>query len=178
MATARAVRAETPTSGDEADEADEPLGERVGWAELWYESAAPSRCPGRSGDEHAMISFEHAKVLLAEQGGGAATSRALAEALSTGAAAPMSSSPGGGSADSLARDFEIRRRSATRAGLEVAGLDEVLQALNTSPEDASVTLFHFRTQGELFSLFIRDEDERILGAFRLVIRPHETRTSA
>ena len=123
-----------------------------------------------------MLSFEHAETLLAGQADLSATSRALADALSTGAA--TCSSPGGGSADSLARDFEIRRRSAARAGLEVAGLDEVLQALNTSPEDASVTLFHFRTQGELFSLFIRDEDERILGAIRLVRRPHETRTSA
>lgn len=62
-----------------------------------------------------------------------------------------------------------------RAELEVVGLDEVLQALNTSPEDASVTVLHFRTQGELFSLFIRDEDERILGALRLVLRPHAPR---
>lgn len=122
-----------------------------------------------------MISLERAKALLAEQGGGAATSRALNDALLTGAATCASPTPGGGSAYGLARDFEIRRRSAMRAELEVAGLDEVLQALHTSPGDASVTVLHFQTQGELFSLFIRDEDERILGAIRLVRRPHEPR---
>ena len=122
-----------------------------------------------------MISFKRAKTLLAEQADGAATKRVLADALSTGAATPMSSSPGGGSAHDLARDFGIRRVTAARAGLDVAGLDEVLQALHTSPGDAYVTLMHFQTQAELFSLFIRNVDERILGAIRLVKRPNEQR---
>lgn len=122
-----------------------------------------------------MISFERAKTLLAEQADGSATKQVLADALSTGVATPMSSSPGGGSAHDLARDFGIRRVTAARAGLDVAGLDEVLQALHTSPGDAYVTLMHFQTQAELFSLFIRNVDERILGAIRLVKRPKEQR---
>lgn len=122
-----------------------------------------------------MISFDGAKTLLVGQAGDSAASRALAEALSTGAARPMFSSPQGGSAHDLARDLEHRKRCAAQCGHEAAGLDEVLQALYANREDASVTLLRFDGQGEEHFLFIRDEDERVLGTFRLDRRPREQR---
>ncbi len=119
-----------------------------------------------------MISLERAKTLLVEQAGGAATSRVLVDAISTGTAVPISSSPGGGTARTLARDFGIRKASTERGGHEAVGLDEVLQALHASP-GASITLLHFRGQDEVFSLFIRDADECVLGVVRLAVPPEE-----
>ena len=114
-----------------------------------------------------MISLERAKELLDLQAGASAPGEALREAIATGNAAPISTTPGIGSAHELARDFGIRRMSAARSGLIVAGLDEVLSELEACPDNTAVTIFHFRDLREVFSVFLRDAEERVLGVIRI-----------
>ena len=116
-----------------------------------------------------MISFERAKVLLNQQASASATGEALREAIATGTAAPISTTPGIGSAHELARDFGIRKVSAARSGREVAGIDDVLNTLKACPDDTAVIIFHFRDTRDIFSLFLHDAEESVLGVIRVTL---------
>jgi len=116
-----------------------------------------------------MTSLERGKVALALQAraGGTPTVLTLDKALTAGSAVAVSGTPGGGLARELARDFGIRKMVAAESRQQVQGIDEVLEALGMSGHRDRVTLLPFRSSDQVFSLFVRDRDERVLGVIQL-----------
>ncbi|MCB9766193.1 MAG: hypothetical protein H6739_40835 [Alphaproteobacteria bacterium] len=98
-----------------------------------------------------------------------ATLTALSDALRSGAAQSLRDTPEEGTASELQAAVELRRRMMIAAGLEVRGLPHVLERLAACPRDALVLVFRFRAPSARYAVFIRADDEQVLGASALLL---------
>lgn len=121
-----------------------------------------------------MTSFDQVKILVHQQREVSPTIAACARALETDAAEPLGPFPGGDLARRVLADFEIRAAAAARAGGVPTGLIDAIEALALVPGEERVTIAHFATVEETFSVFVRDSGERVIGC---IVAPRRTRVS-
>ena len=91
----------------------------------------------------------------------------LRDALASGQAISV------GQGELLAKDaaatFRIRQKTTERAKTDTSGFADVLLALGQRPSDERITLFHFSTADQMFTVFTSSSDE-ILGCIRVTQR--------
>ena len=82
--------------------------------------------------------------------------------LASGAAQYLADHPGRLSTRDALATFSIRQRTAAAAGVVIQGIDELLHALQNST-DTRVLLFHVATSDQVFTLFVEEQSESLLG---------------
>lgn len=110
-----------------------------------------------------MITLDEVKKLVRAHGAASPTVAACAHALELEGAVALSPVSGGDLARRLLRDLKVRAVTAAPAGAPPAGLAAVLDGLAAVPGDEHVSLAHFGTDGETFSVFVRNVGEEVLG---------------
>ena len=83
--------------------------------------------------------------------------------LSAGELHPMPCDPGREGARSLSATFAIRARTTAAAGVRTLGLDATVARLTALPPDELILLFHFSGAKRIFSVFVREVDEQVVG---------------
>ncbi len=59
--------------------------------------------------------------------------------------------------------FEVRQRTASSAGREIAGIDSVLDRLRQRDHGDEVLLFHFVTEDRFYTVFVDEDVPELIG---------------
>lgn len=92
---------------------------------------------------------------------------ACIDALKSGVAQVIGTEPGHGVAWENLATFQIRRRVAQEAGIEIPGLDELLESLAECRSDEPLLVIHLGTIDRTFTIMIEERTKRVLGCIRL-----------
>jgi hypothetical protein len=71
--------------------------------------------------------------------------------------------PGHEQARSLGATFAVRAKTSAAAGIRTLGLETTVSRLNALAPETSVLLFHFSGNRRVFSVFVDEVDEQIIG---------------
>lgn len=124
-----------------------------------------------------MLTFRDAMALARDASPRTASLTELLELLEAGGEHAEELVPGCMSAHEALATFGIRRRTTLAAGIEVLGLDEVLDALAEVAPDVEVLLFFVTSPHRVFTLVVRP-DAKLLGCVRVVVVPGRSRAIA
>jgi hypothetical protein len=92
-----------------------------------------------------------------------AVSRALVDDIRAARVAPVLPGPGREAAHSVRATFSIRARTTVASGISTLGIEETLAHLSALAPEDSVLLFHFSGAKRVFSVFVREADQSIVG---------------
>lgn len=90
-------------------------------------------------------------------------SRRLVDDLRSEQVQSVLAEPARESARSLGTTFTIRARTSESSGIKTEGLTETVARLTAMAPQAQVLLFHFSGAQRIYSVFLREADEQIIG---------------
>lgn len=91
------------------------------------------------------------------------TSRELVDDVKSGQVQPVLPGPGRDGAKSLGATFAIRAKTSEAAGIRTEGLAATVTRLNALVPQAQVLLFHFSGSKRVYSVFLQEADEQVVG---------------
>lgn len=114
-----------------------------------------------------MIGFERVQKLVKEMT--TVSGRACAAALADGSVSEVGSQPGSMRASEARALFSIRMDSARGAGIEINGIEDLLDQL-AKMSVGRVLIYSFSGRTYVFSVFVDELSESIVGCIQIVRR--------
>jgi hypothetical protein len=115
-----------------------------------------------------MVSFASLSTRIVLDPAGDQCLLELQEALKSASVSPILPGPGALSAHEVRATYDIRARTTAAAGIESCGFETTLLRLANLAAQDTVLLFGFSGHERLFTVFVRQQDETIVGCVRIL----------